>query len=412
LYDHHLIAPTTIVGTSAGSIVATMLAQSLDPDEQARHLRTLEDYWLAMTEFSEMYVEQAWFTKLREQWEQLAPALPERGDTDPIFVDANTDDPRATFRAALEADPSTESSDFSLSTLWQMMGAFGRISRVGPGLASSLRGAERAASAYRPGPIVDRLLFESGFSSQAVAESGVRLRLAFVGLNSGNLHFMRQDGVIVGEDDHPVQPTHFDIPLGMWASCAIPGVFRPVKLGGEVYVDGGVRDNTAVHMCVTGLGAARPYVIVCDTSGLPYDDYSNKDIISLMGRSISILMDETGRDEVDWAREVGATVIEPLIDVHSVLQVEPGLLRINRDYGWMRAAEVTTGTVAGTTGPIVQTRLELYHRLTDPTVKASADAEVARLRARLRTLIAAADPALLPAGYDRWPDETWPMPAR
>ena len=405
LYDVCQISPTKIVGTSAGAIVGAMLAQSLDPAEQARHLEVLEDYWLGMTGPDEMFVEQSWFTKLREQWDQFTATMPEHAGAEPVFVDANTDDPEGLVLDTLESDPSTESGDFSLSGVWQLLGMIGRMSLVGPGLAASLRGAGRAASAYRPGPIVHRLLFESGFSAQRVAGSGMTLRLALVGLNSGALRFMRQDGIIVDSEDRPVADAPFDLSLGVWASCAIPGVFRPVKLGDELYVDGGVRDNVPIHAMVANLGATSPYVIACLPAGVAWEDYANKDVVSLMGRSFAILLDETNRDEIAWSRQMGATVIEPLIDVHGSLDVEPGLLRINRDYGWMRAAEEVTGAAPGATGGIIEARLAMYRLLTGPD--AAPKSEIEAVRRQLRTLIASADPALLPEGCQDWPEETW-----
>ena len=34
------------------------------------------------------------------------------------------------------------------------------------------------------------------------------------------------------------------------------------------------------------------------------------------------------------------TVIDPVVDVVGPFEVEPGLMRINMDYGWLRAADV------------------------------------------------------------------------
>jgi len=412
LYDNCHIAPTSIVSTSAGSIIGAMLAQSLDPEHQSAMLRVLESYWLAMSGPEAMFAEQSWFTRLREHWDQLAEVIPEPAASDPTFVDGSQADAETVVKDALEFDPSSEGTEFSLSLLWQMVSSLGRIGRAGAGLASTLRGAERAASAYRPGPIVYQLLFESGFSPAAVQASGAQLRMAFVGLKSGELRFMRQDGVIVDTEDKPIADTPYDLSLGVWASCAIPGVFRPVKLGDELYVDGGVRENVPVEMCVSKLGVTKPYVIVATPPGVSPDDFQSADMLSVMMRSFSILLDEAIRDEVAWARQAGATVIEPEIDVHGSLTVERGLLQINRDYGWMRAAEEITGAGTGVTRPIVEARLDLY-RLVGPaaaeptTGGTSSKRAAAKARARLRTLITEADPALLPEGYQSWPDETW-----
>src|SRR5699024_11470882 len=51
-------------------------------------------------------------------------------------------------------------------------------------------------------------------------------------------------------------------------------------------------------------------------------------------------------DEVRRAREIGATVIEPELDIPDILTVDPGLTLIAMDYGWSRAAEECTGATA------------------------------------------------------------------
>ena len=54
LYEHdERFTPTVFVGTSAGSIVASSLAQSADRDAQRAYLRRLTDIWHSMTDPSE-----------------------------------------------------------------------------------------------------------------------------------------------------------------------------------------------------------------------------------------------------------------------------------------------------------------------------------------------------------------------
>ena len=404
LYDNCHISPTSITSTSAGSIVGAMLAQSLDPAEQLKNVRVLERYWLAMSDSSEMFTEQAWFTKLREQWDQIASVIPERDDSEFAFVDTDGSDAEHLVEEAIRTDPSTHSADFSLSLLWQALGSIPRLGKVGTGLAAIWRGAERAGSAYRPGPIIHKLLFESGFSAQAVRDSGMRLRMAFVGLQSGELRFMRQDGIIVDAEDRPIGTTAFDLPLGVWASCAIPGVFRPVKLGDDMYVDGGVRENLPVEMSVSRLGVTKPYVIVANAPGVPRVDFRDKDMVSVMMRALTIMFEETNRDEVEWARHAGATVIAPEIPVHGPRTVERGLLQINRDYGWMRAAEETSGPTGAHAAslPVVQARLALYD-----ACKGDDDQARDQARTTLRGVLSETDPGILPEGYEEWPEETW-----
>jgi hypothetical protein len=161
-------------------------------------------------------------------------------------------------------------------------------------------------------------------------------------------------------------------------------------------------------MAVDQLGVTKPYVIACSPSAVTNGNFEAKDMVSVLMRSFLILMDESVRNEIAWARRAGAIVIDPLINVHGALTVEQGLLRINRDYGWMRAAEELTGVPPGTTGPIIEARLELYQALTAPTNSTNLPAA----RKHLQTLLNQADPALLPKGWQAWPNEHWTPPSK
>jgi NTE family protein len=50
------------------------------------------------------------------------------------------------------------------------------------------------------------------------------------------------------------------------ASCAIPGIFPPVSLGGRLLVDGGIVNNTPISHAVS-LGAERVYVLATQGPG-------------------------------------------------------------------------------------------------------------------------------------------------
>ena len=407
LYERAGVAPSCIVGTSAGSIVAAMLAQSLDPSAQAASLLELEKFWLAMTSQEDMYVEQAWFTRLRGQWDDIADLLTQHvlpdaaGETEKVVETTSDDSPADLVMRAMAEDPSQDVT-MTRGILWQLAGSLARIGRAGAGLATSVRGAERAASAFRPGPIVKQLLFESSFKSSNVNTSGVRLRIAFVDLNSGELRFMRQDGVIVDREDRPIGDASFDLTLGVWSSCALPGVFRPVKLGDGVYVDGGVRENVPVEMAVSSLGVTKPYVIVAGPPGIEAGDYTTKDVVTILMRVANLVLDETIQDEVEWAKAAGACVIQPRVDVHSAMTVDQTLLHINRDYGWMRAAEELTAAPQperDIDDAIIQARCRWAALGKQPGKPA---ANVAAVRAQIHDLLGRANAALLPPGHEKW----------
>ena len=61
------------------------------------------------------------------------------------------------------------------------------------------------------------------------------------------------------------------------------------------------------------------------------------------------------------------TTIDPIVDVVGLFEVQPGLLRINKDYGWMRAADVLAegdadmvADVAEGTHALVEARREAW----------------------------------------------------
>src|SRR5699024_9928355 len=132
------------------------------------------------------------------------------------------------------------------------------------------------------------------------------------------------------------------------ASCPAPGVFPPVRLGQEHYVDGGARQSLPLDVATRNLGAQRCYAVVASPLGLARSEsFAEKDMLEIVLRSgFGIMTDEILTDEVRRAREIGATVIEPELDIHDILTVDPGLTLIAMDYGWSRAAEECTGATA------------------------------------------------------------------
>ncbi|MGK2309040.1 patatin-like phospholipase family protein [Cutibacterium sp. V947] len=366
LYDVVGIAPTAMVATSAGSIVACTLAQWTDPAKQAAALRQLETMWLEMTGQSDMFTPRAWFARLLEkgpEWMSLlnreaakakSPrpwmSLPfHRGGQetkvpDPAEPVAGRDDDRLTGQAwtleiATRDDPISTDS-WTPGVVLQLLSTLSRLSLDGGDISTIVRGAETSASTYRAGPILAKLLDRDFFKSELLATSGMSVRIATVALESGELRYMTESGELVDRDNNPIGSSTFDVSRGVLASCSIPGVFRPVDLDGEHYVDGGLRENVPAEMAIGHLGVTNPYVITCSPQGVSREsDYGSRNMLDLVTRSVSILTDETERDEVAYALNAGAVVIGPEISVHDSMTVDPGLLRINRDYGWMCSAE-------------------------------------------------------------------------
>ncbi|AZZ38827.1 patatin [Acidipropionibacterium jensenii] len=381
LYDVVGIHPEVITATSAGSVVACTIAQWSDPEDQSRALADLDRMWMAMQDQSEMFAPRAWFKLLLEkgpEWTKLIdhdrshrphglaiprislpfthsqdgastvvdPAEPVAGGEESRISTSLTGQ-AATLDLATREIPVPDGATWRPSVVLQVLSALSKLTRDGGDIQAILRGADASGSTYRAGPILSRLLDPAWFDSERLASSGVRLRVAMVALESGELRFMTERGTLVDRDNHPLPGTRHDVTRGVLASCSVPGVFRPVEIDGEHYVDGGVRENIPAEMAIGHLGVTHPYVITCGPLGLSRsEDFGSKNMLDLATRSIDILTDEAGRDEVAYALNAGAEVIAPEIDVHSSMTVDPGLLRINRDYGWMSSALVHSATGA------------------------------------------------------------------
>lgn len=469
LYDRERIEPSVITGTSAGSILAAVLAQSADHEGQRRALGELERIWLEMQQSSDMFTELAWFTRLREHmptWRKVL-ALRQRN--------ANRVSLRTSLTAVLQvpiqaverfaaerqAEPSGNgdggagiagSSTAAVaphrrwgaaperSVSWAPVNAIETMTtlweagRASTDLEAILRGAQEERSAYRPGPIVDRLLEPGVFSPERTATSGVTLRIAVVGLESGELHYVTETGQLHDRLDRPLENgVEVDLVQAIHASCAIPAVFPPVRLGEEHYVDGGVRENLPVEVAIEHLGVTRCYAVVASPRGVPRGgSFAHKDMLEIMMRTASgIMSDELQQDEVDRAVAAGALVIQPELDIHDLVTIDPGLVSIAMDYGFLRAGDVCTNASAeeqALTRDVINLRRliwtmedELFSpvdpgapgaepanatgdgalRLRSHEVSASAS-ELADLKFRLRGLLAEMPAGRLPDHADNW----------
>ncbi|MPV36972.1 patatin-like phospholipase family protein [Georgenia subflava] len=482
LYDRADITPQVITGTSAGSILGSVLAQAADHDGQRAALAELERIWLGMDASSEMFTELDWFARLRERgpgWlevlsrrqqrqrplgrsfarvanlttQRLAPLResvrkagtngrrPTTTDSPEVMAEQTADSPevmaeqptgsseaspdgtRSTpggteragsrFRVApdreertpdrtgtapesdetapdaVAAEEPTAGSTWNPIGVVEILTALREVGRARPDIEVILRGAENARSMYRPGPIVEYLLDPRVFVPERVATSGVTLRVAVVSLESGELRYVTETGALVDRDNRPVDEEPVDLVDAIRASCAIPAVFPPVALGRETYVDGGVRETLPVEVAVEHLGVDRCYAVVASAKGLPrQESYAHKDLLSIVLRSTAGIMSDEGlRDEVAYARNVGAVVIAPDLDVHDALTVDPGLTAISMDYGYLRAAEAVQRAKPAEeqlTRDIVGLRREIWQLETDllaPDAAPAGAAATASVRA-------------------------------
>lgn len=432
LYSKTDLAPETIVGTSAGSIVGAALAQSSDPATQHAYLRKVEQLWLSMNSQDEMFQTRHWVDTLQgllpelrsiveaEQKAErvefpnpLAKIYPRLRGLEPeqpvLELPADPIDPQEKTVLLATRDEEAKPIAWNPALVAALWNAVPTISRHSGDVAGALREAGESGSLFVPGKIITQLLSREIFDSTKVANSGVVYRAAIVGLRTGKLRFIRGDGVLVSETDQPIGEDPYELSLGILASCSIPGAFRPVELGSEIYADGGTRENVPVELAISALGVTKPVVITCHPKEmLPAKELSPSDIFAVIMRSAAIVTNETERDEVEYARSSGALVIDPLFSVHDMLEVEPGLLAINRDYGWIRAAEETLDAPLKSreiNTSIIKSRVkawELEKDLLTGNPDHEIAAEVSKIKLRIRELVLRANRELLPPWHNTW----------
>ena len=112
-------------------------------------------------------------------------------------------------------------------------------------------------------------------------------------------------------------------------------------------------------------------------------------------------MAERQRENLATALPEGVTLttIDPIVDVVGLFEVQPGLLRINKDYGWLRAADILAegdatlvADVAAQTHRLIGARLQAWHLeeslWTAPSASGQADAGNLALLRQLKHEIA------------------------
>jgi NTE family protein len=408
------ITPDIVTATSAGAIAATVLAQARTHAEFAQRVQEIEDDIVAMTRPEHVFGEQAWLRALKgtalgrsvqfavTQGTPLPPtlneAMPGYGIDIPI---GGTPSPRAQRRAARKLRRQRHRRMFRMAA-----GAVHRLPRARRLVrtsGSSVLTLEPLADALRHGGQsgirpVDRAL---------VARPGLELRLAVVALRAGVLRYVTEAGSIVEEDARTPAPGPaagpVDLVEGALASASVPLVFPPRHLADDDYVDGGVLQIIPVRAAVQ-LGATRIIAVVAMPLEIPREErnFTESQAAQVGIRAMGVIgMAERQRENLATTLPEGVTLttIDPIVDVVGLFEVQPGLLRINKDYGWLRAADIlATGDatlvadMAAQTHHLIGARLQAWHLeeslWTAPSAGAQADAGTLALLRQLKHEIA------------------------
>jgi NTE family protein len=341
LYDDVGLRPSILVGSSVGAIIAAKLAEGDDEETGRRAIDDVEAIWRGLKTNADMWVMEPWLEKLRSQvtW---ASGLRGRSGAGAQSVESN-----------------------QARVILRLLGELVRNPPQTDGTIDALRAALKARSLVSMEPI--RELVERELRPERIADSGLTLRIGAVSLESGELRYVDGDGQLYERDGTRLDRPKVRVQDAVLASASIPVMYPPTELGGEYYVDGGVREILPLALAFNELGAGHIFAVVASKPGVePWHDSGDRGLFELARRvSVDIAPDETLRKEIDpprgWGRRV--TVIVPEVNVHDSLTIDPELIAAAIDYGYMRAADVI---------------LEL------DAEEAELSAEIARSRMRLR----------------------------
>jgi len=258
---------------------------------------------------------------------------------------------------------------------------------------------------------------------EAIKNSQIILRIATVSQDSGKLHWIDNFGHLLDSDGRMSSPPTPPVSLvdAVLASAAIPVVFSPIQLNGELFVDGGVREFVPAKAAFD-LHADKIYLIATNAGVEQFpplhfvgDDPAR--LLSMGARAAEIMADEVQQRDLDAGRKSATpvTIIRPTMPLPSSLTVDPGWIRILMAYGYMRAFDALGNVVPNSsqelTDSIIAQRLTIWAlelRLQRPTSGIfsgrTANEMIALRKAKLQLLAAVRRrlPAEVPLDMNDW----------
>lgn len=342
LYDHVAIAPSAVTGNSAGALNAAKLAHGDDPAPRA--VDEVERIWRSMRLNSDMWEPEPWLERIMAS---------------------------AQWAAAIRAQPAgSGQSAGAMRVAVRVLNSFVRRPEETDGTIDAIRDALKAQSLLSLTPVHD--LIERELDVERIQRSGISLRVGAVALESGELRYVGEDGRLYARDGSPLDLAPVSLADGILASASIPVAFPPVLLGDEHYVDGGAREILPLQLLVENLEVEKAIAISAGSTAIaPATSFADRGLFDIMRRVTSeIAPNETLRKELSppggWNTDV--RLIIPDIEVHDTMTIDPALIAISFDYGWMHAADTLLGlnpTARRLTAEIAETRISL-RRLAGP----------------------------------------------
>jgi predicted acylesterase/phospholipase RssA len=341
LYEHN-IRPDVISGTSGGALNAVKLAEDGPKNADFAEfpaLKALEQEWLSLRGKTQVYDEQPAFHGLSDVKKRVLE----------LYYGWNTGDDISAITTLADLISSADDIKDAALAAW------------------------RDKSIYNLNPTETRL--RHSVDAVKVQGSGTTLRMAAVDIQTGKTRYFNEWGMIFDEDVTTlVNEPDVDIHDAAIASASIPFFFPPRELHQSQYVDGGVRafapvwaaykfakwayggDPVTIYLII-----GHPPVAVLEK---PWNQVNSVDIGS---QAMNIMAEDVIEKEAKpkpngW--DVSVKTIRPTMKFPDSLQVDPGLIRIYLDYGYMRAWDVIgapdPAAAMQLTDAIISLRLRLW----------------------------------------------------
>ncbi|HMS88737.1 MAG TPA: patatin-like phospholipase family protein [Acidimicrobiales bacterium] len=368
LYDHTRVDPVAICGNSAGALNAAKLAEG--EHGGARPIDEVERIWRSLRINSDMWEPEPWLVRLQASASWAATLRDQVSDSD--------------------------SAASAVRVAVRVVGSLVRRPPETDGTIDAIRESLRAQSLLSLAPIAT--LVERELQPERVRASGIALRMGTVSLEAGELRYVTETGELVDRHDRSIGQPAVELAEGVLASASIPLAFPPVVLNDEHYVDGGAREILPLELLVEHMGVQRVVAVSASSATIKRaPSFADRNMLDILRRvSAEIGPNETLRKELDppggWRPEVRLVV--PRFNVHDSMTIDPALIAISLDHGYLRAADVLLRLgpeASDLTERITRIRVQLRH-LSGP-VPTIFDTTLGRDRLQL------AEPA------DRGPDD-------
>ena len=336
VYDHLGVRPVAITGNSAGALNAAALAHG-DDGEHELAIDKVERLWREMRVNEHMWEPEPWLERI------LASA---------------------SWASALRQSNGAGNAAGAVRVAVRVVNSLVRRPEETDGTVDAIKDALKAQSLLSLQPVADLIARE--LDMERVAESGIALRIGAVSLESGELRYITEKGELLDRAGHPLD--HPIVPLAdaLIASASIPVAFPPVRIGDEHYVDGGAREILPLAILLDTLDVDVAIAISASSPAItPSYSYAERGLFDIMRRvTAEIATNETLRKELDPPRGWGDKVrlVIPDIDVHDTMTIDPALISISFDHGWMRAADQLLGLddhLCRLTTLLTETRMQL-----------------------------------------------------